>query len=159
SPRRRPYPPHRPRAADHGDFRRGAWRDCAAERSRRRRRARRRAHSRRADQPSPAEDRDRSGQPALSPDRARHRLPAGGRGLTAAEDGRMVTTVETGVSAARALRGAYGRFARKIGDLLPKGLYARSLIIIITPVVLLQAIVAFVFMERHFQTVTAQLSA
>ena len=43
--------------------------------------------------------------------------------------------------------------------MMPKGLYARSLIIIITPVVLLQAVVAFVFMERHWQTVTARLSA
>jgi two-component system osmolarity sensor histidine kinase EnvZ len=71
----------------------------------------------------------------------------------------MTTTVETGVSAGRAVRGAYGRIARKLGNLMPKGLYARSLIIIITPVVLLQAIVAFVFMERYFQTVTARLAA
>ena len=34
---------------------------------------------------------------------------------------------------------------------MPKGLFARSLIIIITPVVLLQALVAFVFMERNWQ--------
>ena len=41
---------------------------------------------------------------------------------------------------------------------LPKGLYARALIIIIAPVVLLQSVVAFVFMERHWQTVTHRLS-
>ena len=71
----------------------------------------------------------------------------------------MTTTVEAQVPAGRGIRRAYGRFARWLGDKMPKGLYARSLIIIITPVVLLQAIVAFVFMERHFQVVTARLTA
>ncbi|HEV7283891.1 MAG TPA: HAMP domain-containing protein, partial [Kaistia sp.] len=42
---------------------------------------------------------------------------------------------------------------------MPKGLYARALIIIITPIVILQSVVAFVFMERHWQTVTQRLSA
>ena len=41
---------------------------------------------------------------------------------------------------------------------MPKRLYARSLIIIIAPMVLLQSVVAFVFMERHWQTVTQRLS-
>lgn len=41
---------------------------------------------------------------------------------------------------------------------MPKGLYGRSLIIIIAPMVLLQSVVAFVFMERHWQTVTQRLS-
>jgi two-component system osmolarity sensor histidine kinase EnvZ len=57
------------------------------------------------------------------------------------------------------LSAIYGRVARAVGDAMPKGLYARSLLIIIMPVVLLQAFVAFVFMERHYQTVTARLSA
>lgn len=42
--------------------------------------------------------------------------------------------------------------------LLPQGLYARSLLIIITPVVILQSVVAFVFMERHWELVTERLS-
>lgn len=42
--------------------------------------------------------------------------------------------------------------------ILPRGLYARSLIIIVTPMVLLQAIVAYVFIERHWQMVTEKLS-
>ncbi|MCX5513075.1 ATP-binding protein [Kaistia algarum] len=42
---------------------------------------------------------------------------------------------------------------------MPKGLYARALIIIIAPIVILQSVVAFVFMERHWQTVTRRLSA
>src|SRR5262249_6786824 len=44
------------------------------------------------------------------------------------------------------------------GDLLPKGLYARALIIIIAPIVLLESVIAFVFMERHWQSVTRRLS-
>ncbi len=43
-------------------------------------------------------------------------------------------------------------------DLLPKGLYARALIIIIAPIVVLEGVVAFVFMERHWQAVTRRLS-
>ncbi len=42
---------------------------------------------------------------------------------------------------------------------LPKGLYARALIIIIAPVILLQSVVAYVFMERHYQLVTRRLSS
>jgi len=41
---------------------------------------------------------------------------------------------------------------------MPKSLYARALIIIIAPMVLLQSVIAFVFMERHWQTVTQRLS-
>ena len=41
---------------------------------------------------------------------------------------------------------------------LPTGLYARSLLIVVLPMVLLQAVVAFVFMERHWQMVTERLS-
>jgi two-component system osmolarity sensor histidine kinase EnvZ len=42
---------------------------------------------------------------------------------------------------------------------LPTGLYTRSLIIIILPIILLQGVVAAVFMERHWQLVTERLSA
>jgi two-component system, OmpR family, osmolarity sensor histidine kinase EnvZ len=41
---------------------------------------------------------------------------------------------------------------------MPRGLYARSLLIIIAPVVLLQSVIAFVFMERHWELVTERLS-
>ena len=41
---------------------------------------------------------------------------------------------------------------------MPKRLYPRSLLIVITPMILLQSVVAFVFMERHWQTVTQRLS-
>ncbi|MEP9373948.1 ATP-binding protein [Mesorhizobium sp. KR1-2] len=50
------------------------------------------------------------------------------------------------------------KFWRLISLYLPKRLYPRSLIIIITPMILLQSVVAFVFMERHWQTVTLRLS-
>ena len=53
----------------------------------------------------------------------------------------------------------YRRFARWLGGVMPKGLYARSLIIIIAPVVLLQSVIAYVFMERHWQLVTRRLSS
>ncbi|MGI9412984.1 MAG: two-component sensor histidine kinase, partial [Hyphomicrobiales bacterium] len=50
------------------------------------------------------------------------------------------------------------RFNRFLEDRLPAGLYPRSLIIIITPMVLLQSIMAFTFMERHWDRVTKRLS-
>ncbi len=50
-------------------------------------------------------------------------------------------------------------FTRGIADLLPKGLYARSLLIVIAPMVLLQTAVAYIFMERHWELVTHRLSA
>src|SRR5271169_2667957 len=50
-------------------------------------------------------------------------------------------------------------FARAIANLLPKGLYARSLLIVIAPMVLLQTAVAYIFMERHWELVTHRLSA
>jgi two-component system, OmpR family, osmolarity sensor histidine kinase EnvZ len=50
-------------------------------------------------------------------------------------------------------------FKRWLASVLPKGLYARSLIIIIAPVVLLQSVIAYVFMERHWQLVTRRLSS
>ncbi len=61
-------------------------------------------------------------------------------------------------NAAAARPSVYQRFKRALADQLPKGLYARALIIIIAPIVLLQSVVAFVFMERHWDTVTRRLS-
>ncbi|MFG7486232.1 ATP-binding protein [Methylorubrum rhodesianum] len=57
------------------------------------------------------------------------------------------------------IRKLWRRISRAIGDALPKGLYARSLIIIIAPMVLLQSVIAYTFMERHWQLVTRRLSA
>lgn len=54
--------------------------------------------------------------------------------------------------------GPVERFLKWLGTFLPRGLYARSLLIIILPMVLLQAIIAIVFMERHYDLVTRRLS-
>lgn len=43
-------------------------------------------------------------------------------------------------------------------QVLPKGLYARALLIILVPIVLLQSVLAFVFLERHWNQVTRRLS-
>jgi two-component system osmolarity sensor histidine kinase EnvZ len=51
------------------------------------------------------------------------------------------------------------RLARWMNSVMPKGLYARALLIIIAPMVILQSVIAFVFMERHFNVVTQRLSA
>ena len=50
------------------------------------------------------------------------------------------------------------KLSRFIAKRMPKRLYARSLIIIIAPMVLLQSVIAYVFMERHWQMVTERLS-
>ena len=47
----------------------------------------------------------------------------------------------------------------KLKNFLPKGLYSRSLLIIIVPVVVLQGILTFVFLDRHWQLVTRKLSS
>jgi two-component system, OmpR family, osmolarity sensor histidine kinase EnvZ len=41
---------------------------------------------------------------------------------------------------------------------MPKGLYARALIIIVAPILILQSILTFVFLDRHWQVVTRRLS-
>lgn len=50
------------------------------------------------------------------------------------------------------------RFTRWFTKRVPTRLYARALLIIIIPMVILQSVIAFVFMERHWQTVTQRLS-
>ena len=68
------------------------------------------------------------------------------------------TEPETETPPPGSLRQLYGRLARSLGNAMPKGLFARSLIIIIAPVVVLQSLVVFVFMERNWQDVTQRLS-
>src|SRR5467141_902049 len=78
-----------------------------------------------------------------------------------------MTSIDIGFTRLRTAAGrlvdGYGRvdrfFKRIFKGLLPKGLYARALFIIIAPIVILQIIVTFVFMERHWNTVTRRLSA
>lgn len=54
---------------------------------------------------------------------------------------------------------AWDRLGRITKRIMPTGLYARALLIIIAPMVILQSVVAFVFMERHWNLVTQKLSA
>lgn len=63
------------------------------------------------------------------------------------------------VEIAQSVRRPWRRFWHFVSRYMPKRLYARSLIIVIAPMILLQSVVAFVFMERHWQTVTVRLSA
>ncbi len=69
----------------------------------------------------------------------------------------MVTLSDIGTKARRRGRGVR-RFFGRLRLRMPKGLYARSILIVVTPIVLLQSVVAYVFMERHWQTVTRRLS-
>jgi two-component system, OmpR family, osmolarity sensor histidine kinase EnvZ len=62
-------------------------------------------------------------------------------------------------SALRQVADGWRRVARWLNNVMPKGLYARALLIIIAPMVILQSVVAFVFMERHWNVVTQRLSA
>ena len=50
------------------------------------------------------------------------------------------------------------RFRTGIKRYLPKGLFARSLLIIVLPVALMQVAVTWTFFEEHWDTVTARLS-
>jgi len=61
-------------------------------------------------------------------------------------------------AAARA-RELHDRASATVKSVMPKGLYARALLIIIAPMVVLQSVVAFMFMERHYNLVTQRLSA
>ena len=62
-------------------------------------------------------------------------------------------------SAAGRIRKAHDRFSLLLKNVMPKGLYARALLIIIAPMVVLQSVVAYMFMERHYNLVTQRLSA
>ena len=45
-----------------------------------------------------------------------------------------------------------------IKDLTPRGLFGRSLIIVIAPMLLLQIVATFVFLDRHWEKVTRGLA-
>jgi two-component system, OmpR family, osmolarity sensor histidine kinase EnvZ len=56
------------------------------------------------------------------------------------------------------IRMLWRRAARGVAEILPKGLYKRSLLIVIVPMVLLQTAVTFAFMQHHWELVTRRLS-
>ncbi len=57
------------------------------------------------------------------------------------------------------IRDGWRRLARALNSVMPKGLYARALLIIILPMVILQSVLAFIFVERQLNEVTKHLSA
>jgi two-component system osmolarity sensor histidine kinase EnvZ len=73
-----------------------------------------------------------------------------------------MSTLETGLTLIRGvsqrLVAINARIGNSISRFTPKGLYARALLIMIVPMVILQSVIAFVFMERHWNTVTRRLS-
>ena len=58
----------------------------------------------------------------------------------------------------RNVRRNWRRLSRVAAGMMPTGLFGRSLIIIIAPMILLQTVMTFVFMERHWESVTNRLS-
>ena len=62
-------------------------------------------------------------------------------------------------SIAAPISGPWGRFTLWLKVFLPKGLYARALLIIIVPMVVLQSVVAFMFVERQWSVVNHYLSS
>jgi two-component system osmolarity sensor histidine kinase EnvZ len=77
-----------------------------------------------------------------------------------------MTSLDFGIATVRTIRTGLERvadywraFSRWLNAVLPKGLYARALIIMIVPMVVLQSVIAYVFFERHWNTVTHKLSA
>jgi two-component system osmolarity sensor histidine kinase EnvZ len=81
-----------------------------------------------------------------------------------------MTSLDAGIAALRSSLGAlrsvaerfyelHDRASTTLRRLMPKGLYARALLIIIAPMVVLQSVVAFIYLERHYNLVTQRLSA
>src|ERR1700731_2657464 len=74
-----------------------------------------------------------------------------------------MSTLDTGLTLIRSAAGRVSAANNRLGSAfkgwMPTGLYARALLIMIVPMVVLQSVVAFVFMERHWNTVTRHLSA
>src|SRR5215470_11259683 len=77
-----------------------------------------------------------------------------------------MTSIDIGLTRLRTAAGrlvdGYGRvdrfFKRLFKSILPKGLYARALLIFIAPMVILTIFVSAIFMERHWNTVARGLS-
>ena len=66
---------------------------------------------------------------------------------------------QVGEQVAVPLTRPWERFTEWLKSVMPKGLYARSLLIIIVPMVVLQSVVAFMFMDRQWSLVTRYLSS
>jgi two-component system osmolarity sensor histidine kinase EnvZ len=73
--------------------------------------------------------------------------------------GHVVTAASAVAGAAGYITGPWDRFTRWLRSVMPTGLYARALLIIIIPLVVLQSIVALMFVERQSSLVTYYLSS
>ncbi|HUG63233.1 MAG TPA: hypothetical protein VMP03_15405, partial [Methylomirabilota bacterium] len=92
--------------------------------------------------------------------------PAGVEGDTVVD-----RVFEQGDRSARAVRAAIERVAptplvqgwrtmtRWLNRRLPKRLLGRAMLILVAPMVILQTVLVYVFMERHWELVTGRLSA
>ncbi|MGH6777110.1 MAG: ATP-binding protein [Bradyrhizobium sp.] len=73
-----------------------------------------------------------------------------------------MSTLDTGLTLIRTAAGRVsavnGRMGNAFKGWMPTGLYVRALLIMIVPMVVLQSVVAFVFMERQWNSVTQRLS-
>src|SRR6201987_780743 len=82
-----------------------------------------------------------------------------GKGVANVKSAPLDTGLTLIRTAAERVSAANGRLGNAFKSWMPTGLYARALLIKIVPMVVLQSVVAFVFMERHWNTVTRHLSA
>src|SRR5258708_7274607 len=73
--------------------------------------------------------------------------------------GQLVTAANAVAGAAGYITGPWDRFTRWLRSVMPHGLYARALLIVIMPLVVLQSIVAFLFVERQSSVVNYYLSS
>src|SRR6202161_4295101 len=73
--------------------------------------------------------------------------------------GHVVTAANAVAGAAGYVTGPWDRFTRWLRSVMPHGLYARALLIVIMPLVVLQSIVAFLFVERQSSVVNFYLSS
>lgn len=73
-----------------------------------------------------------------------------------------ITPATSPRKSARATAAKVLALLQKIGNTIaswtPKGLYTRALLIIVTPIVILQSVLTFVFFERHWEFTTRRLS-
>lgn len=75
----------------------------------------------------------------------------------------MTASGQTGADNAAAKRAAVRRAERRrrtpfLKRFLPRTLFGRSLLIIVTPVILAQAVATWIFYDRHWDTVTNRLA-
>src|ERR1700735_863562 len=82
-----------------------------------------------------------------------------GIGRLRTDEGQVVTAANAVSGAAVYITGPWDRFTRWLRSVMPHGLYARALLIVIMPMVVLQSIVAFLFVERQSSVVNYYLSS